>query len=555
MEDRLFNKINEMSSDELKNIIENSDMYSAEAVELATERLRCFEETKTEVEQESGQAEIELPETADATENIEEPKKRVQNNGPFVAYAKMFKNYVNFKGRSSRADYWYVQLMNCIISLLFEVMLIPPAAYIISALVNNTDCATLQIITFACGIALFAVWTITIFIPSLALLVRRLHDTGKSGWWYFIYYVPFVGSIILFVLMLIKGDENENKYGENPRYSTKKVSSTWLKICFVLLVLLTVISTAVTVISEISFDSNIFAADTLTQQHAEGNVKFIDIDGNVILDKYDVVKAETQRNEQGWCVAITFNKAGQEKFTDATERISADTDGRNVIYIYVDDYIVSAPTVAEPITGESVIINGGLTKEDAEVLARQIMYASTDYNENDYYDDEEQEAENLISEESFEIIRRVETNYTNNVAVESPQYNTYRNNTFGIEIEYPTHFSEVLEQNGQNQHYKLWENADGSAILCVNVTDNVYNVTPEEIQADLIEMYDGEVTYSPVKDEWFALSINDEVFYHYAYYRVENGYIKGFEFHFAGKDNLPIYSKYIDDIFASFKRF
>lgn len=105
------------------------------------------------------------------------------------------------------------------------------------------------------------------------------------------------------------------------------------------------------------------------------------------------------------------------------------------------------------------------------------------------------------------------------------------------------------------QHYKVWKNDDETSALCLNTFDNTDNMTSKEFQNRLIELYDGEVTYSPVNDGWFALSINDATFYHYAYYIVENDCVRGFEFHFTGNENLTVYSKYIDYIYESFRTF
>ena len=54
-------------------------------------------------------------------------------------------------------------------------------------------------------------------IPYLAVMIRRLHDQGKSGWWYFISWVPFIGGIWLLVLMCLDGTPGDNDYGPNPK--------------------------------------------------------------------------------------------------------------------------------------------------------------------------------------------------------------------------------------------------------------------------------------------------------------------------------------------------
>lgn len=157
-------------------------------------------------------------------------------------------------------------------------------------------------------------------------------------------------------------------------------------------------------------------------------------------------------------------------------------------------------------------------------------------------------------EEHIDIIQRIEVNSAYSMVVDNPQYSTYHDDVRGIKIDYPIHFSMANELSEEvDDNYILWKNDDETAVLCVNVVDNINNLTPKEIQDKLIKMYGGKVTYSPIKDEWFALSMNDDIFYHYAYYRVGNDCIKGFEFHFAGKENLSVYSKYIDNIYKSFE--
>ena len=56
------------------------------------------------------------------------------------------------------------------------------------------------------------IYSLAVVVPSIAVVVRRLHDTGRSGWWYFIAFVPFVGSIVLLVLMCLESAD-ENEYG------------------------------------------------------------------------------------------------------------------------------------------------------------------------------------------------------------------------------------------------------------------------------------------------------------------------------------------------------
>ncbi|WP_294738519.1 DUF805 domain-containing protein [uncultured Flavobacterium sp.] len=107
-------------------------------------------------------------------------------------------NYANFSGRARRSEYWYFRLCNFLIVL---------ALMLISLLLGQ-----LQI-----GLVLYILYAIAILVPSLALTVRRLHDTGKSGWFYFVSLIPLIGPIWILVLFCTEGDNGTNEYGEDPK--------------------------------------------------------------------------------------------------------------------------------------------------------------------------------------------------------------------------------------------------------------------------------------------------------------------------------------------------
>jgi len=114
-------------------------------------------------------------------------------------------NYTNFSGRARRSEYWYFILFYYIISILAVVL-------------DNLLGLAMEIggIPLAYGWITIAV-ALAHFLPSIALVVRRLHDVGKSGWFYFIAFIPFIGAIWLIVLFCTEGDQEENKYGANPK--------------------------------------------------------------------------------------------------------------------------------------------------------------------------------------------------------------------------------------------------------------------------------------------------------------------------------------------------
>ncbi len=118
-------------------------------------------------------------------------------------YMDVLRKYFVFSGRARRKEYWMFFLFN----LLATIVL----AFIDSAIgMYSTEN----------GIGLLSgVYSLAVLIPSLAVGVRRLHDTGKSGWWLLIALVPFVGSIVLLVFFVLDSDPGSNQYGPNPKLS------------------------------------------------------------------------------------------------------------------------------------------------------------------------------------------------------------------------------------------------------------------------------------------------------------------------------------------------
>ena len=104
-----------------------------------------------------------------------------------------FSKYVQFSGRSSRAAYWYWAL--------FAVLV-----YIVTAIIDSI----LGTVALFYGIA-----AIALFLPSLGVLWRRLHDTGHSGWWVLIQILPLIGFIVMLVFLLTPS-EGPNQYGDGP---------------------------------------------------------------------------------------------------------------------------------------------------------------------------------------------------------------------------------------------------------------------------------------------------------------------------------------------------
>ena len=122
------------------------------------------------------------------------------------AVKSFWSNYSKFKGRSRRSEYWWIQL--------FLVLTNLAVAAIDLALMNgDID----RFIANGGGGIVGLLWILVTIVPALAVLVRRLHDTGKSGWWVLIGLVPFVGTIVLFVFSVLDSDVGDNKFGGSPK--------------------------------------------------------------------------------------------------------------------------------------------------------------------------------------------------------------------------------------------------------------------------------------------------------------------------------------------------
>jgi len=112
-------------------------------------------------------------------------------------YLKVLKQYADFSGRARRQEYWMFVLINAIISWSFTLL---------DNLAGVTIFTTLSYF-----------YTLAVLIPGLAVAVRRLHDIGKSGWWYLLILLPIVGWIWLIVLFATEGESRPNNWGENPK--------------------------------------------------------------------------------------------------------------------------------------------------------------------------------------------------------------------------------------------------------------------------------------------------------------------------------------------------
>lgn len=104
-----------------------------------------------------------------------------------------FNKYVNFQGRASRSEFWWFTLF----------------VFLVYFIVIFIDDVTRQ--NIAQPIA-----GLVLFLPSLSVQVRRLHDTDKSGWWSLLVLIPLIGNIFLLIMCTFKGTPGTNRFGEDP---------------------------------------------------------------------------------------------------------------------------------------------------------------------------------------------------------------------------------------------------------------------------------------------------------------------------------------------------
>lgn len=122
----------------------------------------------------------------------------------FIGAVKLFfHNYATFSGRANRAEYWWVQLFVVLLTL----AALAAGALIGAAVSDEQDTMT--------GVALIlaGLTFLPLILPAIALVVRRLHDSNLSGWWYLLALAPYIGGVALLVMMLLPGTPGPNRFG------------------------------------------------------------------------------------------------------------------------------------------------------------------------------------------------------------------------------------------------------------------------------------------------------------------------------------------------------
>lgn len=108
-------------------------------------------------------------------------------------YLKALKHYIVFSGRAHRKEYWMFFLFNILIGIAFGI---------IGHLLKTELIGQL--------------YSLAMLLPSLAVLARRLHDTGRTAWWLLLSLIPLLGTVVLLIFAAIEGDQGDNEYGAYP---------------------------------------------------------------------------------------------------------------------------------------------------------------------------------------------------------------------------------------------------------------------------------------------------------------------------------------------------
>lgn len=126
-----------------------------------------------------------------------------------TAVKSFWSNYTNFKARARRSEYWFIQLFLIATNI---------AVAVVDLALMNGDVE--RFIANGGGGIVGLIWILTTIVPALAALIRRLHDTNRSGWWALIGLVPVAGAIVLLVFTVEDSNKGVNKYGASPKESS-----------------------------------------------------------------------------------------------------------------------------------------------------------------------------------------------------------------------------------------------------------------------------------------------------------------------------------------------
>jgi len=117
-------------------------------------------------------------------------------------YIGVLKKYVTFGGRARRMEYWMFVLISWLVSLVLTFG---------DTLAFGYEFGNPETMSPLSGI-----YSLLVLLPSIAVAVRRLHDTNRSGWWFLLIFVPILGWLVLFIFLVLAGTRGPNRFGLDP---------------------------------------------------------------------------------------------------------------------------------------------------------------------------------------------------------------------------------------------------------------------------------------------------------------------------------------------------
>jgi uncharacterized membrane protein YhaH (DUF805 family) len=128
------------------------------------------------------------------------------------SYVQVFKRAFDFTGRSRRREFWLFVLVNLVVTAVLTAL---------DTLLGLGGVTTLTgpgyAFTYLAPGLLGSIYNVVVLIPNIAVSIRRLHDTDRSGWWLFIALLPLIGAIVLIVFWAMEGTRGANRFGADPK--------------------------------------------------------------------------------------------------------------------------------------------------------------------------------------------------------------------------------------------------------------------------------------------------------------------------------------------------
>ena len=116
-------------------------------------------------------------------------------------YLKVLKNYAVFDGRARRKEYWLFVLFNVLVVIVLSIV-----DHLLGTYDKETEAGLIG-----------SIYSLAVIIPSIAVSIRRLHDTDKSGWWLLLHLIPLFGSLVLLIFFILDSQKETNRFGINPK--------------------------------------------------------------------------------------------------------------------------------------------------------------------------------------------------------------------------------------------------------------------------------------------------------------------------------------------------